>query len=243
MLNARLILAGAAFFLVIAGLASVMLAVGAGRERHFRRRVMLARGEAPVVDAGPRTASAAVPLRVFGLIGRGIARSGLLPAGTMTELQASLTAAGLREGSWLSVLIGAKIVLLIACPLAAILITRELPVSPLVARIAPFVAGVGGLLLPDKILGSMQAKYREALEQGVPDALDLMVICTQAGLGLTAAMHRVATEIHAAHPSVGRELGETVSELQIAVDSAAALTALGTRTNLESFKRVARTLI
>ena len=242
-MSSQLILGGALLFLITAGLACVMLVMGAQRERRLHRRILLARGETSLAEAARRPQGNGLPIRIIGAIGRGIARSGILPAGTMTELQQSLAGAGLRDGSWLSVFIGAKILLLIGCPLAAILITREMSVSPLIARIAPFLAGVFGLLLPDKILGTVRTRYRGALEEGVPDALDLMVICTQAGLGLTATMQRVATEIRHAHPDVAQELAETVSELQIAVDSGAALTALGRRTDLDSLKRVARTLV
>lgn len=238
-----LIFCGALLFVFCAALACLLLVMGARRERRLHRRILLARGETLAAETARRGQGSALPIRIIGAIGRGIARSGVLPAGTMTELQQSLASAGLRDGSWLSVFIGAKIVLLIGCPLAAILITRELAVSPIIARLAPFMAGVLGLLLPDKILGTVRTNYRTALEQGVPDALDLMVICTQAGLGLTATMQRVATEISYAHPHVGRELAETVSELQIAVDSAGPLTALGRRTNLDGFKRMARTLV
>ncbi|MBW4022428.1 MAG: type II secretion system F family protein [Proteobacteria bacterium] len=238
-----MILAGATLFAVIAVMACVTLIVGARRDRRFRRRVILARGETPFTETERRSQGAALPVRMVGAIGRGISRSGILPASTVAELQLSLTRAGLRDGSWLSVFIGAKIVLLIACPLAALLVTRELAMSSAIGRLAPFLAGIVGLLLPDKILSTVRTRYRNALEQGVPDALDLMVICTQAGLGLTATMHRVASEIGYAHPHVARELAETVSELQIAVDSAAALVALGTRTDLDGFKRVARTLV
>jgi tight adherence protein C len=56
-------------------------------------------------------------------------------------------------------------------------------------------------------------------------------------------MQRVAAEIWYAHPAVARELNQTVTEMQIAVNGAQALTGLGTRTGLSSLKRVATTLI
>ena len=239
----HLILAGTILFVVIVTIAGSLLLVSAKRERLFYRRIMLARGEKLLAEPQQRTTPAALPIKFFGTIGRGIARSGILPTSTLKELQESLAAAGLRDSNWLSVLIGAKIVLLIGCAVTAILVTREMSAGPMIARLAPLVAGVTGLLLPDKVLGTIRDKHRKALEQGAPDALDLMVICTQAGLGLTATMQRVATEIHYGHPQVAAELAQTVSELQIAVDNATALTALGTRTGLDAFKRLATTLV
>ncbi|HEX3982062.1 MAG TPA: type II secretion system F family protein, partial [Acidisoma sp.] len=211
-------------------------------ERRLHRRMLLARGEAAL--AGDKSPSPGTPrlVRAVAAVGRGIERSGLLPAKTLDELKQSLALAGLREGNALGLFIGAKILLLIACPVAAILLTHEVSLSPVIARLAPFFAGIIGLLLPDKVVSTLRDRYRASLERGVPDALDMMVICTQAGLGLVPAMQRVAGEIWYAHPAVARELTQTVNELQISVNSAEALSSLWQRTGLGSLKRVATTL-
>ena len=76
----------------------------------------------------------------------------------------------------------------------------------------------------------------------MPDALDMLVICAQAGLGLEPAMRRVSVEIVHAHPEIARELTQTTNELRISVDSHRALTNLGARTGLDSLRRVTSTL-
>jgi len=240
-MSPSLIAAYALCVCILAACACVALILGGKRDHRLARRIALARGEVAASPTPQRGATFLI--RFVGSIGRGITRSGLLPTGTIAELQEGLAQAGLREPSWLSVFIGAKILLVILCPITVFLVLRGVHVAPVVKDLAPFIAAVIGLVLPDRILSSIQTRYRTALEQGVPDALDLMVICTQAGLGLTATMERVAAELRFSHPHVARELAETVNELQIAVDGATALTALGTRTDLEGFKRLGRTLI
>jgi tight adherence protein C len=243
MTTSQFILAGGLAFVLVASLSAGLLLVSSGRERRYHRRVMMARGQALAAEMRSRTPATRLLVRIVGGIGRGIVRSGLLPAKTLAELEQTLALAGLRDGNGLGLFIGAKIVCVIGFPAAAILLTREVSISPTIAHMAPFMAGIIGLLLPDKVVGVLGDKYRTSLELGVPDALDMMVICTQAGLGLAPAMERVASEIWYAHPTVARELNQTVTEMRIAVNGAQALTALGTRTGLSSLKRVATTLI
>jgi len=76
----------------------------------------------------------------------------------------------------------------------------------------------------------------------MPDALDLMVICGQAGLGMEASMARVAIEIHHAHPMVADELTRTAREMQVDADTAAALASFAGRTELECIRRFATVL-
>jgi tight adherence protein C len=71
----------------------------------------------------------------------------------------------------------------------------------------------------------------------------MLVICSEAGLGLEPAITRVAAEIGHAHPAVAEELRLTASELRIVVDRRVALQNMGARTGLESLKRLGATLI
>jgi tight adherence protein C len=239
----QLFLLGGLMFVIVASLSAGLLLVSSARERRYHRRVLIARGQTSAADSIQRAPATRLPIRIVSSIGRGIAGSGLLPAKTLAELEQTLAMAGLRDGNGLGLFIGAKIVFLLGFPMAALVLTREFSVSPMIGHLAPFLAAVIGLLLPDKIVSSLGNRYRASLETGIPDALDMMVICTQAGLGLVPSMQRVAAEIWYAHPTVARELNQTVTEMQIAVNGAQALTGLGTRTGLASLKRVATTLI
>ncbi len=67
-------------------------------------------------------------------------------------------------------------------------------------------AGAVGLLLPDKVVQHLRKRYLRALDAGMPDALDMLVICGQAGLGMEASIERVGEEIRHAHAAVADEL-------------------------------------
>ena len=99
-----------------------------------------------------------------------------------------------------------------------------------------------GLLAPDWLIGHQRKRYLARIEQGLPDALDMLVICTQAGLGLGPAIIRVATELQHAYREIAMEFEQTANELQVLSDARIAILNLGTRTGLESLKRLATTL-
>jgi tight adherence protein C len=228
---------------LIVGGAAVLLLRSSRQERLVHYRLRAVSGDRRREPRAVSRRESSFLLRIVAGIGTTIARSGLLSNATIGELEQTLVAAGLRGRNGLGLFIGSKIMLLIWAPLAAWLLLRGLPVSPALARLLPLIAGAVGLLLPDSVVRRMRTRYLARVEQGVPDALDMLVICTQAGLGLEAAMERVAEEIVHAHPELAAELAQTTSELRIAVDTPRALAGLGTRTGLASLKRITATLV
>jgi tight adherence protein C len=185
----------------------------------------------------------AAPLRIVTAIGEAIARSGALSTKTLEELRQTLHIAGFRGGHGLGLFVGTKLLLVAGLPLVVLvlpwLLHRPLKYQAIIMAVA---AGVG-LLAPDKVVQSLRKRYLQALEGGMPDALDMMVICGQAGLGLEASIERVGTEIHYAHPEVAAELTRTSHEMQVNADTRTALVNLGKRTGLESARRLAGVLI
>ena len=99
-----------------------------------------------------------------------------------------------------------------------------------------------GLVAPDMVIQRIRQGYLKRLEAGLSDALDLMVICAQAGLSLEPAMARVSVELRTVHPEMCTELATTVRELEMMSNSATALNNLGLRTGLESLVRLTSTL-
>jgi tight adherence protein C len=100
-----------------------------------------------------------------------------------------------------------------------------------------------GLLFPDVVVRYRRKRYLQRVEQGLPDALDLLVICSQAGLGLTTAITRVAEEMQIGGQEVGLELALTANELQLMADSRVALANMGNRTGIDGLTRLGTTLI
>ncbi|MGH7154033.1 MAG: type II secretion system F family protein, partial [Acetobacteraceae bacterium] len=243
MLNQRVLSAVAFGSLLLLLVGSIALLRSLGMQRRVRRRIDHARG----VPAEERAISvdqvSALPMAMLTAFGRLVATSGLLPARTLNELERTLAAAGFRGASGLWMFLGAKIALFVGLPVVALVMMADGGASPMKRLTIAGVAAAGGLLAPDWIIGRMRKRYVARLERGLPDALDLLVICAQAGLGLEAAIERVAEEIRPAHRDIGHELELTAHELQIVADSRVALAALGQRTGLDSLKRLTGTLL
>ena len=183
------------------------------------------------------------PLRIITAIGEAIARSGVLSTKTLEQLRQTLQTAGFRGGHGLGLFVGTKLLLVVGLPLVVLalpwLLHREIPYRGAAMAVA---AGIG-LLAPDNIVQRLRKRHLRALDAGIPDALDLMVICGQAGLGLEASIERVGLEIRYAHPVVAQELTRTVHEMQVNADTRTALVNFGKRTGLASVRRLAGVLI
>jgi tight adherence protein C len=77
----------------------------------------------------------------------------------------------------------------------------------------------------------------------LPDALDLLVLCVDAGLAFEAALERVTREIASVHPAIAEEFAITVNALRISTDRRAALMDMGARLDLDFMRQLAGTLV
>ncbi len=100
-----------------------------------------------------------------------------------------------------------------------------------------------GFYLPDLYISNKTTKRKKALEMGLPDGLDLLVICAEAGLSLDTALHRVADEMGQSCPELADELALTAIELTFLPDRKQALANLGKRIDTASIRGVVNTLI
>jgi tight adherence protein C len=100
-----------------------------------------------------------------------------------------------------------------------------------------------GWRLPDMVVGSLGNRRKRQLRDGVADALDLMVICTESGLGLEQGMDRVARDIGISNPVVAEELRKTTSEMKVLPQMRDALDNLAKRSGLPIVKSVVTTLV
>jgi tight adherence protein C len=96
---------------------------------------------------------------------------------------------------------------------------------------------------PDTWVKNQTQKRSDAIRKGLPDALDLLVICSEAGLTVEAGFNRVARELGAAYPELGDELTLTAIELGFLQDRRTALDNLAKRVDLQSVRAVVTTLI
>jgi len=105
--------------------------------------------------------------------------------------------------------------------------------------------GVGGLgfFLPRFVLKRMIKKRQRLITLGLPDALDLTVICVEAGLALDQALLRVGQELHHAHPELSEEFHLVNLEMRAGKPRAEALRNLTLRTGVKDIKSLVGTLI
>lgn len=100
-----------------------------------------------------------------------------------------------------------------------------------------------GFYLPDAYLSHLTRERQRILRESFPDALDLMVVCVEAGLGLDAAIQRVSKELENSHPELAAELGLVSLETKAGKSKEEALRSLAYRTGLPEIKALTSILI
>lgn len=105
------------------------------------------------------------------------------------------------------------------------------------------VALVGFMLIPELILRFIGAQRKQKLFLGLPDALDLMVVCVEAGLGMDQALRKVADEMFFTHPTVANEFKLCNHQLQMGSTREIVLMELGRRNGVDDLKTLASVMI
>jgi tight adherence protein C len=154
-------------------------------------------------------------------------------------VQKRLIRAGYRDSSAVNIFYAAKVMVPIALTVLA-------TVSGMY-QIGPFFiyacAGGLGFLVPDFWLGNRIKNRQRKIRLGLPEALDLMVICTEAGLGLDQAIHRVADELKVSQPEIKDEFALVNLEQKAGRPRDEALKNLAERCDLDTVRALTTTLI
>ncbi len=160
-----------------------------------------------------------------------------------SKLKARLASGGFRGESSVSVFLGLKFVGLVIGFIAGggtMLLTSGMTQKSLMVTIS--AAGVM-FYLPDLVVGLICRKRKEQIFLSLPDVLDLMVVCVEAGLGLDQAMRKVAEEMHDTHKVMSEELMLCNFQLQMGRPRADVLHELGVRTQVDDLRSLAAILI
>jgi len=161
-----------------------------------------------------------------------------------SETLRRLVHAGFRNPNALQIFYGAKATLFLVLPIITYTVFRWFPgVEESSVMMYTLAAACAGFLGPSYYVDHYLAKRQRALRVGFPDALDLMVVCVEAGLGLTQSIQRVADEIGVSHPELGSELALVNAEIRIGVDSVDALKNFAERTGLEDIRGLVSLLV
>ncbi len=154
-----------------------------------------------------------------------------------------LIAAGFRSSSSVAVLYGVKIFLATVLCLLALMFRDHLSANPILRIVMPVAGGGIGYFLPAFILGRLAKRRRERIRFALPDVLDLMVVCTEAGCGLDQAIVNVSRELKNVHPDIAEELKMVNMEIMAGKSRSDALRNLGRRTAEDETKKLVAILI
>ncbi len=165
----------------------------------------------------------------------------VLPRSThdVSALQKRLIRAGFRQDSAVNVSYGAKVLV----PLVLVVIVAVTQVYG-DAPFLFFTAAIGiGFLAPDMWLRKYTAKRQLKLKMGLPEALDLMVVCSEAGLSLDQAVLRVSQEVRLSQPELADEFSLLMLEQRAGRPRREALDALAERTDIEAIRALVNMLV
>jgi tight adherence protein C len=166
----------------------------------------------------------------------------LLPAPSTekaTRTQLLMIRAGYRSGEALMAMRGVKLIFPIAA-LAGVYFTGAYHYN---AFMVPLVAFALGFLLPDMWLTWRVSARQHKLRRALPDALDLLVICVEAGLGLDQALMKVSQDMRISHPELSEELQLVNMEMRIGKTRIDSMRELARRTGLDDIKSLVAMLI
>jgi tight adherence protein C len=227
-------------FAVMLGLAAFTLMVAmmlliAGFADPLRRRLQV------MEEEGSEKATGSVVTRLFAPVG-----DYLVPTEREARSRAALRLrhAGIRSPTALRAFYGAKLALAALLPLIVLgVIMAFFRVSLTATMLFAVSAALAGYLLPTFWLERAIRRRARALRCGLADALDLLVVCSEAGLGLGQGIQRVAEDLEVSHPELSDELLLFNMQTRAGMDNREALRDLEERTGVEDIRGLVTTLL
>lgn len=154
-----------------------------------------------------------------------------------------LIAAGFRSDNALKVFFGIKVVLCLVLLILALIFRDAITANPVLRIVLLVAAGVAGYFGPNMVLDRLVGSRQEKLRLALPDALDLMVVCVEAGLGLDQAIRNVSKELRLTHKEISDELSLVNLEMRAGKRRADALRNLADRTGEPEIRKLVAILI
>jgi tight adherence protein C len=240
----RLLLMVGLFSVVVA--AAYLLASEIGARQMARRRL---------VDKGPE-GSAGVPVAgslrsdhaasTWLKLVNAIEKSGLSLVDTKDEaVRQKLIAAGFTAPYAPRVYTFVRLVMIVALPLLVLAFYWAMGSSPGLFKlyVSLLIAAAMGLYFPNIFIRAKADRRQKEIINAFPDALDLMLVCVEAGLGLEAAFARVGQEMTTSHPLLAEQLGAVVLELRAGRSREDALRRMADRAGADEIRAFATLLI
>ncbi|WBA79855.1 type II secretion system F family protein [Endozoicomonas sp. GU-1] len=161
-----------------------------------------------------------------------------------SRVQARLVQAGWRADSALWVFYGLKVILAAGLPIV-VLSVCALVVEKMSFQLWLFAFSGSawlGMMLPNRILTGLIQRRQQRIRLAIPDALDLLVVSLEAGLGLRSAIQRLSDDLYISHPELANELELVNAAMRAGVPSDKALQDMGMRIRLKEVDGLISTL-
>jgi tight adherence protein C len=169
------------------------------------------------------------------------------PAAGQSAAQKLLSGAGYHSSNALAVLYGTKILGAAGIGFLFIVASPAIAAALALPRNLILLIGIWGVVLgwiaPTFILASQANRRKKEIMRALPDALDLMVVCVEAGLGLNQALQRVSEEIAMLSPALGEQMGLVNLEIRAGTAREDALRNFAIRTDLDDVRALSTVLI
>ncbi|WP_336957782.1 type II secretion system F family protein [Sphingobium aquiterrae] len=175
-----------------------------------------------------------------------IERSGISLVDTNNEkLRKRLIAAGYTSPEAPRMFTLLRLVLTLLLPAVLVILNLSSGQTPSLFKLYLFgvIVALVGLYLPNLWIAAKAGRRQEAIVNGFPDALDLLLVCVEAGLGLEAGLDRVGREMSLSHPLVSQMLGKVVLELRAGRSRADALRRMADDVEIDEIRAFSTLLI
>jgi len=133
----------------------------------------------------------------------------------LEQLRTIVQSSGLNPHRTMSILIGGKTVSMFLFPIIAFFVAQLLGKESTDLLIFTGIGVVIGIMGPRLILWVHRRRFKAAIRRGTPDTIDLLVVCSEAGMGLESALERVAEEMNRSNPAMARVLDGLLDDLRI----------------------------
>jgi tight adherence protein C len=216
-----------------------------GYRRYARPGRVFERLGAPVLEAEVLTGATLTQTPEVGWIVRVIQQVGEKVPISPDDAGATrrdLIMAGYRSETAIKVLNGIKITLCILLVVMAFSFRSAMP-NPVLKVVLIAFSGFMGFYLPGYMLDKKITKRQNTIRLALPDALDMLVVSVEAGLGLDQALQHVGRELHLSHPELSEELSLVNLEMRAGKPRAEALRNLVSRTGVDDIKSLVGTLV
>jgi tight adherence protein C len=160
-----------------------------------------------------------------------------------TSIRLDLIAAGYRSDRALPIYLGIRVVACVALVILTLVFRPILTSNTVLSVVIPVGAGFLGFMGPSFVLDFMIGRRQERIRYGLPDALDLLVVSVEAGLGLDQAIQHVARELETVHPDVSDELELVNLEIRGGLRRVDALRNLAARTGEPELKKLVAIMV